>query len=289
MSAVRIDIDALRKHIGTKVVDHDVATRWPMDGMTVTLDRDEPDWSAGTEIPPGWHQFYFLPTTRPAELGPDGAPTGAGVIPSMPLPRRMFAGTSWQFHEPIRIGDELRRETELSDIQLKQGSTGTLVFATVTARIYGPAGLCVEETRGTAFREAVAQGTRSSAPVREQVPADVTWNGTFTANEALLFRFSALTFNTHRIHYDHPWATKVEGYPDLVVHGPLSSTVLINFARDHAGGRRMRGYAMRARAPLFANTEIGLSGRRSEDGTRIELWSATPEGTVAMTATATFD
>lgn len=287
-AAVDIDIDALRKHIGTREVDHDVATEWPMVGMTASLDRAEPEWKQGSEVPPGWHQFYFLPPIRPAGLSADGSPMGSTVIPPMPLPRRMFAGTSWTFHEPIRIGDELTRETELTDIQLKRGGTGTLVFASVVARISGPNGLCVEEVRNTAFREAVVAGQQSKAPKREDAPADVAWRAVKSANEALLFRFSALTFNTHRIHYDHVWATQQEGYPGLVVHGPLSSTWLINFARDSMPGKRMTSYAMRARAPLFANTDITLLGKPSADGQQAELWAANESGTVAMSATATF-
>ena len=214
-----IDIDHLRSHIGNTVEDRDTITAWPMAAMNATLDRQEADPQPGTEIPQGWHQFWFLPTTRPGELGPDGAPTSSGVIPAMPLPRRMFAGTTWAFHQPLRIGDECRRETELTDIQRKSGSTGALVFATVVSRIYGPNGLAIEEERGTAFREAVAEGSSSAAPKRETPPADTVWKREHSLDEAALFRFSALTFNTHRIHYDTPWAKDVEGYPALVVHG----------------------------------------------------------------------
>jgi 3-methylfumaryl-CoA hydratase len=281
-----VDIDTLRGHIGSKVEDRDTITAWPMAAMNASLDRQEAEPKPGTPIPQGWHQFWFLPTTRPGELGPDGAPTGSGVVPPMPLPRRMFAGTTWTFHEPLRVGDECRRETELTDIQMKSGSTGTLVFATVVSRIYGPKGLAVEEERGTAFREAVAEGSSSVAPKRETPPADTAWERTHTCDEALLFRFSALTFNTHRIHYDAPWAMDVEGYPALVVHGPLSSTFLINFVRDMNPGKMIQTYRMRARAPLFANQPIRLVGKPTEAG--CDCWSLTPEGTIAMQVNVTF-
>ncbi|HKK31565.1 MAG TPA: MaoC family dehydratase N-terminal domain-containing protein [Alphaproteobacteria bacterium] len=284
--ASTIDIDDLRRHIGSKVEDCDTITAWPMAAMNATLDRNEAVPASGTPIPQGWHQFWFLPTTRPGELGPDGAPTSSGVIPAMPLPRRMFAGTTWTFHEPLRIGDECRRETELTDIQMKSGTTGTLVFATVASRIHGPNGLAVEEERGTAFREAVADGGQSAAPKRETPPADTVWERTHVCDETLLFRFSALTFNTHRIHYDAPWAINVEGYPALVVHGPLSSTLLINFVRDMNPGKIIKTYRMRARAPLFANQPIKLVGKPTESG--CDCWSLTPEGTIAMQINVTF-
>lgn len=285
-TAPAIDIDALRRHIGDTVEDRDTITAWPMAAMNATLDRHEAAPEIGTPIPQGWHQFWFLPTTRPGELGPDGAPTSSGVIPAMPLPRRMFAGTTWTFHQPLHVGDACRRETELTDIQMKSGSTGTLVFATVVSRIYGPNGLAVEEERGTAFREAVAEGAQSAAPRRETPPEKTVWRRTHVCDEAPLFRFSALTFNTHRIHYDAPWAKEVEGYPALVVHGPLSSTLLINFVRDCHPTQTIRTYRMRARAPLFANTPITLVGRPTADG--CECWSLTPEGTVAMQVQVTF-
>lgn len=281
-----IDIDHLRSHIGNKVEDRDTITAWPMAAMNATLDRQEADPQPGTEIPQGWHQFWFLPTTRPGELGPDGAPTSSGVIPAMPLPRRMFAGTTWTFHQPLRIGDECRREMELTDMQMKSGSTGTLVFATVVSRIYGPNGLAIEEERGTAFREAVAEGASSGVPKREEPPADTVWKREHSLDEAALFRFSALTFNTHRIHYDTPWAKDVEGYPALVVHGPFSSTLLINFVRDMNPGKTIKTYRMRARAPLFANTPITLVGKPTEAG--CDCWSLTPEGTIAMQVNVTF-
>ena len=283
-----IDIDALRRHIGAKVEDRDTITAWPMAAMNAALDRDEAQPEIGTPIPPGWHQFWFLPTTRPGELGPDGAPTSSGVVPPVPLPRRMFAGTTWTFHEPLRVGDVCRRETELTDIQMKGGSTGTLVFTTVVSRIYGPNGLAVEEERGTAFREAGQEGASSGVPKREEPPSDTVWETTKVCDEALLFRFSALTFNTHRIHYDTPWAKEVEGYPALVVHGPLLSTLLINFVRDMNPGKTIASYRMRARAPLFANTPIKLVGKPSADGNGCECWSLTPEGTTAMQVQVAF-
>jgi 3-methylfumaryl-CoA hydratase len=206
----------------------------------------------------------------------------------MPLPRRMFAGERVRFHRPVRIGDELRREIELADLTLKEGATGTLVFATVVSRIFVPGGLALEEEKRTVFREEVKAGERNQAPRREIAPTDVPWRRRVTPDPVLLFRFSALTFNSHRIHYDRPWAMEVEGYPGLVVHGPLTSTLLIDFARDENPGRAIVTYTTQARAPLFDTAPFELRGRPAANGRGAELWAVTPEGTVAMSAQAEF-
>jgi 3-methylfumaryl-CoA hydratase len=200
----------------------------------------------------------------------------------------MFAGERFRFHRPIRIGDTLRRETELADISAKTGGTGMLVFATIVNRVFGPEGLALEEERRTVFREEVKAGERNQAPRREEAPSDVAWRRRITPGPVLLFRFSALTFNSHRIHYDRPWATEVEGYPGLVVHGPLTSTLLIDFARDENPGRTFTQYATQARAPLFDPAPFELRGRSTGNGRGAELWAVTPEGTVAMSAQAEF-
>jgi 3-methylfumaryl-CoA hydratase len=198
----------------------------------------------------------------------------------------MFAGERIRFHRAIRIGEELRRETELTDLSVKTGGTGTLVFATVMSRIFGPGGLAVEEERRTVFREEVKAGGRNQAPRREEAPADVPWRLRAEPDPVLLFRFCALTFNSYRIHYDRPWAMEVEGYPGLVVHGPLTSTLLIDFARDMSAGRPFLTYSTQARAPLFDTAPFEL--RPSTDGRSYELWAVTPGGTVAMSAQAEF-
>jgi 3-methylfumaryl-CoA hydratase len=172
---------------------------------------------------------------------------------------------------------------ELADLTDKTGGTGTLVFSTVVSRISGADGVvAVEDERRTVFREEVKAGERNQAPRREAAPTDVPWRATIKPDPVLLFRFSALTFNSHRIHYDRTWATEVEGYPGLVVHGPLTTTLLVDFARDHNPGRRVVAYATQARAPLFDTAPFELRGRPSAKG--CECWAVTPEGTIAMSA-----
>jgi 3-methylfumaryl-CoA hydratase len=273
----------LNAHVGRTQTAADVLHPGPANLLRLTLGRAEPELHEGDALPPAWLSLYFLPRFATSELRPDGSPRDTGVIPSMPLPRRMFAGERVRLHRPLRLGERVRRELELVDLSEKTGGTGTLVFATVRGRVFGQDGaLAVEEERRTVFREEVKAGARNQAPVREPAPTDVPWRRTVAADAVLLFRFSALTFNSHRIHYDRPWATEVEGYPGLVVHGPLTTTLLIDFARDHAPGRRVTGYATQARAPLFDTTPFELRGRPTATG--CACWAVTPEGTVAMSA-----
>jgi len=255
----------------------------PANALRLTLGRAEPEYREGDPLPPAWLALYFLPRVAADALRPDGSPRDTGVVPPVPLSRRMFAGERVRFHGQLRLGESVRRETRLADITLKRGGTGTLVFATVTTSVSGAAGLTVEEERRTVFRDEVKTGESNQAPRREPAPTDVPWRRRVTPDPVMLFRYSALTFNSHRIHYDRAWAMEVEGYPGLVVHGPLTTTLLIDFARDQNPGRSVVGYTTQARAPLFDNAPFELRGRPAGDG-RCELWAVTPEGTVAMSA-----
>jgi 3-methylfumaryl-CoA hydratase len=283
-----IDVSALRKHIGTRVAEDDVATEAPLKAIVATFDRQEKAPSEGQPIPPGWHIGYFLSTVPTAALAPDGAPSGTGVLPKLPLPRRMYAGTRITFHDPIRVGDRLHRETELTDIKLRHGGTGTLILTTQTRRISTPRGLAITEDYDIVFREEAKGGTERGIPRREEPPAGVTWRRTIAAGPVMLFRFSALTGNPHRIHYDRPYTMEVEGYPGLVVHGPFAQTCLTDFVRDHNPARPIRSLEMRARAPLFDTAPFDLVGRPTQDGTACEVWAVTPGGTIAIAARATF-
>jgi 3-methylfumaryl-CoA hydratase len=282
MTTTAFNVEDLRAHIGRQQTATDVLHPGPANLLRLALGRPEPELRDGDPLPPAWLALYFLPRFATAELRPDGTPRDTGVIPVMPLPRRMFAGERVQVRRPPRIGDTVRRETELSDISMKSGGTGTLVFATVSSRVLDAGGVAVEEERRTVFREEVKAGEGNQAPRREPAPTDVPWRRRVTPDPVLLFRFSALTFNSHRIHYDRAWAMEVEGYPGLVVHGPLTTTLLVDFARDQNPGRRIVGYATQARAPLFDTAPFELRGRPTARG--CELWAVTPEGTVAMSA-----
>jgi len=281
MATAALDLDALKSHIGRKQTATDVLHASPANQLRLSLGRPEPELRDGDPLPPAWLALYFLPRFATAELRPDGSPRDTGVIPPMPLPRRMFAGERVRIHRPLTLGERVTRETTLADLSVKSGGTGTLVFATVTGRVLGTDGaLAVEEERRSVFREEVKAGERNQAPRREPAPNDVPWRRSVTPDPVLLFRYSALTFNSHRIHYDRPWAMDIEGYPGLVVHGPLTTTLLVDFARDSNRGRRIVSYATQARAPLFDTAPFELRGRPTDRG--CECWAVTPEGTVAM-------
>ena len=282
MTTIAFNIEDLKSHIGRTQAAADVLHPGPANLLRLALGRPEPEFREGDALPPAWLVLYFLPRFATGELRPDGTPRDTGVIPVMPLPRRMFAGERVRLHRPLRVGATVRRETALADISMKSGGTGTLVFATVSSRVLDGEGVAIEEERRTVFREEVKTGEANQAPRREPAPTDVPWRRRVTPDPVLLFRFSALTFNSHRIHYDRSWAIDAEGYPGLVVHGPLTTTLLVDFARDQNPGRRITAYTTQARAPLFDNAPFELRGRPTARG--CELWAVTPEGTVAMSA-----
>ena len=195
-----VALEDLKAHVGRRESADDIVTAAPANLLRLAFGRDEPELGQGDPLPPGWQCLYFLPRFTPDALRPDGSPLDTGVIPPMPLPRRMFAGERFRFHRPLRIGEAIRRETELADISVKTGGTGTLVFATVVQRIFAGAALAIEEERRTVFREEVRAGERNQAPRREPAPDDVQWRSRVAPDPVLLFRFSARTFNRQRIH-----------------------------------------------------------------------------------------
>jgi len=283
-----IDIEPLRKELGRKIEDEDVVTQAPIKAMLATFDRDEKVPGPGEPIAPGWHLLYLHSYARRDQLGRDGAAIAGGVLPEIPMPRRMYAGSTFTFDGDIRVGDKLRRETEFTDIQVRQGSTGTLIVTTQTRRIFTPRGLAWTEANSTVFREDPKPGEKSGTPVREAAPADVSWRRTIKPDPVMLFRYSAITFNPHRIHYDRTYCLETEGYPGLVVHGPFAQQCIFDLLRDSAPDRKVRTIAVRARAPLFDTSPFDVIGRPTADGKGAELWTVTPKGTIAAQATATF-
>jgi 3-methylfumaryl-CoA hydratase len=282
-----IDIAPLRKEIGRKIADEDVVTEAPIKAMIATFDRQDKVPAPGEPIAPGWHLCFLHSYARRGSLGADGAAVEGGVLPKIPMPRRMYAGSTFTFDGDIRMGDKLRRELEFSDIQLRQGSTGTLVVTTQTRRIFTPRGLALTETASTVFREEVKAGEKSGVPVRDAAPTDAPWRRTIKPDPVMLFRYSAITFNPHRIHYDRTYCLEVEGYPGLVVHGPFAQQCLFDLLRDSMPGRTIKSFAVRARAPLFDTAPFDVIGRPMADGKGAELWTVTPKGTIAAQATAT--
>ncbi len=270
--------------VGSRETAADDVTAASVAGMTATLDRDDPAPAEGDILPPLWHWMYFAPRRRQSELGPDGHPARGGFVPPIPLPRRMFAGGRLTFHAPLRVGQRASREGEIIGVERKDGRSGPLVFVTIRYRIFADGDLAIEEENDIVYRDAQAQ---AQVPARESADlAALPWRREITPDPVMLFRYSALTFNGHRIHYDQPYVTSVEGYPGLIVHGPLIATLMMELGREHMAGQTARSFEFRAKRPLFDTAPFTVAGRPGENA--CDLWTIDPEGAVAMTARATF-
>lgn len=274
-----IDIDHLCAWVGRTEERRDVISAGHAARMAALLDQRAP--ATGDPLPPLWHWVFFAPDTPHSEIGPDGHPRLGGFLPPVPLPRRMWAGGRLTFHAALRIGDEVTRRSEILSVTAKSGRQGDLVFVTVGHHLSTAAGLAIEEEQDIVYR-APARTARPGAATGDPVPSD--WQDGLNPDPVLLFRYSSLTFNGHRIHYDLPYATGVEGYPGLVVQGPLTATLLMESFRAHTGDEP-RTYSFRGQAPLFADGRVSLSGRA--EGEHFNLWAEGPGGYTAMTAKVT--
>lgn len=255
----------------------------PVAMLSALLDRDDPPPREGDALPPLAHWLHFLPVHRQSELGPDGHARRGGFLPPVPLERRMWAGSRLEFHRALRIGETARRVSTIRSVTVKEGRSGPLVFVTVRHEIAGEAGPAITDEHDIVYRD--AKGAAVAAP--EPAPAGEAWSREVKPDPVLLFRYSALTHNGHRIHYDHPYATQVEGYPGLVVHGPLVATLLLDLLRRQRPGVPVRRFAFRALRPLFDTGPFTLCGRPGDDGAgTYTLWACSPEGALAVQAGA---
>lgn len=243
--------------------------------------------SGGATLPPAWHWMFFNPVARRSDLGPDGHPRRGSFLPDLGLPRRMWAGGRLTYHAPLLVGVETNRESEILDVVSKAGRTGPLAFVTIRHRIFHAATLCIEEEQDLVFRGAIVAGAPDLASAK--TPDCARWTEHFTPDPVLLFRYSALTENGHRIHYDQSYARMVEGYRDLVVHGPLIATLLHGLAVRCRSDAPLRRFAFRATAPLFVDCPFSLEAAPFETDNVLSLWARGPEGELAMQAEATFD
>lgn len=299
----------------------DVIAPGPARALAATLDRDPDALEPGAGLPPAWHWLYFHEATPRSSLGADGHEALGAFLPPLAGARRMWAGGTLRFPGILRIGDEAERRSTIRSVVPKEGRSGPLVFVTVEHRISTSAGVVLEEEQSLVYRvRPSAAGASRPGPPGPTPPSEAPeWTESFAADEVTLFRFSALTFNAHRIHYDHPYATAVEGYAGLLVHGPLIALLLLDAGARRAGGSRAPGhgpaatpaapqlaipstagldrFGYRAVAPLFCGEEILLCGRalRAERlpeaaptppraGAAMELWAAHAERGVATRA-----
>ncbi len=278
-----LNIEHLRGWVGRQETLEDFVTKAPLKALTAVLDRDDAPVHSDDIMPPCWHWLYFLPTPRQSEIGADGHPVRGGFLPPVPLPRRMWAGSRIHFLAPLRAGQALRRTSHIDDVRLKEGRSGPLVFVNVRHEIEADGVLAIAEEHDIVYRDMPQPGEAEPAPVLTS--AEAAWSRRIEPDDVLLFRYSALTFNGHRIHYDRSYATQVEGYPGLVVHGPLVATMLLDLLRRELPRAQVSSFNFRAVKPLFDTATFEVCGR--QQGNSVKLWARTAEGHLAMDATAT--
>lgn len=265
----------------------DTMTAAPVRALSATLDREDAAPVPGTEIPPLWHWLYFLPHARQSEIGPDGHPRRGGFLPPVPLPRRMWAGgrLRWEARNPLQVGQEVQRTSTIQSVRHKTGRSGELLFVQVEHRFSNENGLALTEEHDIVYRPLARPG--DPVPQPQQPPAQAMWSRTIVPDDVLLFRYSALTFNGHRIHYDRRYVTQVEGYPGLIVHGPLIATLLVDLLRRSLPGTRLAEFDFKAVRPTFDLHPFSVHGKPSADGRAVELWAQDHEGFLTMQAMAT--
>ncbi|MEP7061616.1 MAG: MaoC family dehydratase N-terminal domain-containing protein [Betaproteobacteria bacterium] len=283
----RVDAADLAQWIGRTEVTTDVVTATPCAALAATLDRDPALPSAGTVLPPLWHWLYFLPRARASDVGPDGHAQRGGLLPPAPLPRRMWAGGRFVFHAPLHVGDPMSRTSTIEGVDVKHGRSGTLVFVTVRHDIVRDTdgGLALTEHHDIVYRAAPAPG--AAAPVPMAAPETAVWQRVVVPDPVMLFRYSALTFNGHRIHYDRPYVTQTEGYPGLIVHGPLLATLLVDLVRTALPAAQMTQFEFRALRPVFDLASFAVCGSPGVSAHDVRLWIRDAEGNLAMDASAT--
>ncbi|KQP49213.1 MaoC family dehydratase N-terminal domain-containing protein [Pseudorhodoferax sp. Leaf274] len=276
---------ALSAWVGRSETVQDTITPTPLVALAATLDHPAATVAAGTQLPPLWHWLYFLPMHRQSEIGADGHARRGGFLPPVPLPRRMWAGSQFSFHAPIRVGDAVARTSTIDDVRSKSGRTGQLVFVKVRheVRCNGAADPALVEFHDIVYREAQGPGDVAPPP---QAAAPGTWRREIVPDDVLLFRYSALTFNGHRIHYDRKYVTEVEGYPGLIVHGPLIATLLMDLLWRQMPGAEVADFRFKAVRPTFDLHPFHVNGELQADGKTVRLWASDHEGWLTMDATA---
>ena len=272
-----MDIEHLRQWIGREERASDIASAAPLAGLAALLDYEAAPWN--DDVPPLGHWLYFLPHARQSAIDADGHPKRGDFLPPVPLPRRMWAAGEVRFHAPLRIGSPVERVSTITDIAAKTGASGEMLFVTLRHEIRSHGVLAIEERQDLVYRGAGAAPVPT--PTTDALVADAT--RIVTPDPVALFRYSALTFNGHRIHYDRDYAREVEGYPGLVVHGPYAAALLVDHFLRETPGARVKRFSFRARRPLFDTAPFSLNLRRTESGA--DVWTADASGQPAMTGT----
>ena len=286
MTDTSFDLPLLQQWVGkteqtTRRIDSNQAA-----ALAATLDRAQVV-TDGMQLPPLWHWIFFWDAAPQATLGVDGHPQRGGFLPPVPLPRRMWAGGRLQFHTPLLTGSNATRTSRVESVSAKEGKSGLLAFVTVEHRLMVDGVATITEQHDIVYRDKPQPG--STAPIGKPAPARAAWSRLITPDPVLLFRYSALTFNGHRIHYDRSYVTEVEGYPGLIVHGPLIATLLLDLLYRNAPDARVTHFDFRAVGPLFDTHPFSVCGQPAADGRSVALWAKDHHGALAMQAEVILD
>ena len=275
-------VQHLQSWVGRTETLHDDISLAPLRGFSATLDRDDPLPALGTPVPPLAHWLYFLPQHLQREIGPDGHAARGGFLPPVPLPRRMWAGSqlSWNVDNLLRGGEAVRRVSRIDSVTHKAGRSGDLLFVRVVHEVFNARGLSITDAHNIVYRGAAQPG--EAAPVPVAARRDALWQREIWGDPVLLFRYSALTFNGHRIHYDRSYVTEVEGYPGLIVHGPLVATLMVDLVRRHRPDTPVRGFEFKAVRPTFDLHPFQVHARPTDDPNVIDVWASDHEGWLTM-------
>lgn len=278
-------LENLKRHIGKSETATDVVTESAMVKIAATLGVENPASAKGDPIPAGWYGAFFPQSHGPSEMRADGLAAGGGILPPVPLPRRRLGGVRICFHEPLRIGDEIKRISEIADITVDEDKGGSMVLVVERHSISNGRTLAVVEERDVIFLSEGAKGKSTTPPA---VPAEAAWRRVIEPDPVLLFRISAVRFNSHRIHYDRDYVTKVEGLPGLAVQGTLVSLLMIEMCRKELPARQMTYFGYQTVLQIYDTGPFTIAGAPAADGREAALWAVTSDGKLAMTATAKF-
>lgn len=281
-----LDVDHLRGWIGKTQEMADEIGAYQVRALAATFDSDEAAPQTGDVLPPAAHWLYFLETPRRSDLAADGHAKKGGFLPPVPLPRRMWAGGRIWFPGELRVGDKAVRKSTIKDVTYKEGKSGRLLFVLVEHRIQVAGKDVIVEEHDIVYRDMA--DPKAPQPKPQPAPEGAAWSRKVEPDAVMLFRYSALTFNGHLIHYDRDFCRSHEGYPDLIVHGPLIATLLMDLGRRSVAGKRMTRFAYRAVRPTFTDGRaMTFQGKSTGEGTA-DLWALDQDGFLVMQADADF-
>lgn len=280
MTFPHIDMEYLKSWKGRQEMRYDVVGVTPVTALAKTLDCEGVELRRGDALPLLWHWLFFLPLHYGFELGNDGHPAKGRFFPPVPFPRRMWAGGRLSQYRSPRIGEEIKRVSTIKDVVQKTGTTGELIFVTVCQEIFAGDEILIEDQQDIVYRDKIDTSMVSTATHKPVLSPD--WSHEITPDPVLLFRYSALTFNSHRIHYDREYAQEVEGYTDLIVQAPLMLTIMLQLCHYQYPQATVRRITYRSLKPAYVSVKYYVQG--SHEGNEIELWICDEAGVVTLSA-----